>query len=73
MSEDKQQKDPKQRAFNKIQEQVSKDFNSKIEGQVKTTVDAIRAAETEKEKLAKLLEEMDGEKQVISDVISLLK
>ena len=73
MSDDKQNKDPKQKAFNKIQEQVAKDFNAKIETQVKTTVDALRAAQTEKEKLAKLLEEMDGEKQVVADAISLLK
>lgn len=53
----KQSKDPKQAAINKLREAVNKEYGSKIEAQVKKTMDAVKIANNEKRALAEMLED----------------
>lgn len=53
----KQSKDPKQAAINKLREAVNKEYGSKIEAQVKKTMDAVKIANNEKRALTEMLED----------------
>lgn len=66
----KQHKDPKQSAISKLKEQSSREYNDKINSQVKKTIDAIKIANNEKKLLAELIEE---QKEAIAEFSDLIK
>lgn len=51
----KQSKDPKQAALNKIREGTAKEWNGKIDAQVKRTVDAKKIYDNEKRALGDII------------------
>ncbi len=65
----KQNKDPKQTALNRMKEAVAKEMATKIEAQVKKTVDAIKIANNEKKALTELLVESEESKSEFADLI----
>lgn len=65
----KQSKDPKQAALNKLKEAIAKEYNVKIDSQVKKTVDAIKIAKNEKKALAELIADQKDATAEFSDLL----
>lgn len=65
----KQNKDPKQSALNKIKEAAAKESAAKIEAQVKKTVDALKIFNNEKKALVDLLADDSEAKKELADLL----
>ncbi len=65
----KQSKDPKQAALNKIKETATKEWNTKIEAQVKKTYDAKKIFLNEKKALEELLADSEEAKAEFAELM----
>lgn len=66
-------KTPVNSAVNKLREGLLKEHQNKIDAQVKKTVDAINAAEHEKEVLQEMEDDFNAAKDKLKNVLSDLK
>ncbi len=73
VTEIKGAKSPKESALNKLREAAAKEWQTKIDAQVKKTLDAIKVAENEKDTLTHLVEESELDKAKIHEIIGIMK
>lgn len=65
----KQSKNPKESALNKIKEAAAKELQQKVDEQMKKTIAAGKVFKTEKEALNNLLADNEEEKSVLAEIL----
>lgn len=65
----KQSKNPKDAAINKLKDAAARDLQQKIDAQMQKTIAAGKVFGAEKEALNKLIEDSEEDKAVLSDIL----
>jgi len=68
----KQSKNPKEAALNKIKEAAAKELQQKVDEQMKKTINAGKVFKAEREALNNLLADNEDDKSVLSEILKAL-